>query len=189
MHPGIIRAGGSDMKSRTPVVIAILLLLVPSFAWAESSLFSGFELFTGVKLDGVTVGASFSGWTQASGSEVWVPFSQSTGGFVSGSINYTGRPGFGRNVTIIGGRWSWLESDDHTTHSGPVLSGLVRWPANAGTDLGNVFGVDCGNGVATFNANIWDTSSNTGGTISGCLNDQLVFPPRIWGDVNLISAP
>ena len=177
------------MKVLALSIIAGLLLIAPSFAWAESSLFSGFELFAGIKLDGVTIGATFSGWTDAPSQEIWVPFSQSTGGFVSGSINYSGSAGFGRSVTIIGGRWFWLEADDHTIHSGPVLSGIVKWPSNRRMDVGNVFGVDCGQGVATFKANVRDTSSKTTGSISGCLNDQLAFPPKIWGDVDLSSAP
>ena len=170
-------------------IVAGLLLITPTFAWAEGSLFSGFELFPGIKLDGVTIGATFSGWTEVPGDEIWVPFSQSTGGFVSGSINYSGSPGFGRRVTIIGGSWTWLESDDHTIHRGPVFSGIVEWPANAETDLGNIFGVDCGRGVAAFNANVRDRTTRIGGTISGCLNDQLTFPPKIWGHVRLPSAP
>ncbi|MBV8451400.1 MAG: hypothetical protein JOZ29_03905 [Deltaproteobacteria bacterium] len=177
------------MKLLALNIIAGLLLIAPSFAWAESSRFSGFELFAGIKLDGVTIGATFSGWTDAPTQEIWVPFSHSTGGFVSGSINYSGSPGFGRSVRIFGGRWSWLEADDHTIHSGPVLSGIVKWPPNGQTDLGNMFGVNCGDGVATFEANVRDTSSQTSGTISGCLNDQLTFPPKIWGDINLSSAP
>lgn len=177
------------MKLLASAIIAGLLSIAPSFAWAESSLFSGFELFPGIKLDGVTIGATFSGWTDAPGQGIWVPFSQNTGGFVSGSINYSGSPGFGRSVTIVGGRWSWLEADDHTTHSGPVLSGEVEWPLNSTTDLGARFGVDCGNGIATFTANVRDTISKTTGTISGCLNDKLSFPPKIWGDVDLSSAP
>jgi len=169
-------------------VILILLSIGPSFAWAEGSFFSGFELFPGITFDGVTVGATFSGWTDSPGSENWVPFSESTGGFVGGSINYSGQPGFGRSVGIIGGNWSWLEADDHTVHSGPVLRGMVEWPTSAGTDLGEVFEVDCGSGVATFTAAV-RTRSNRPGTISGCLNDQLTFPPKIWGDVEIPSAP
>jgi hypothetical protein len=174
------------MKLLASVIIAGLLSIAPSFAWAESSFFSGFELFPGIRLDGVTIGATFSGWTDAPAEEIWVPFSESTGGFVSRSINYKGSPGFGRTVTIIGGSWSWLEADEHTVHSGPVLSGNVTWLADAQSA---VLGVDCGDGVATFTAKVRDTSSKTTGTISGCLNDQLTFPPKIWGDVDLPLAP
>ena len=177
------------MKSLASAIVAGLLLVAPNFAWAEGTLFSGFELFPGIRLDGVTIGATFSGWTHAPDEgEVWVPFSKSTGGFVSGSINYAGSPGFGNSVTIIGGNWSWLEADDHTVHSGPVLRGVVEWPTSAGTDLGEVFGVDCGNGVAIFTATV-RTRGHRAGTISGCLNDQLTFPPKIWGDVEIPSAP
>jgi len=177
------------MKLLVSAIIALLLSSVASVAWAEGSLFSGFELFPGIKLDGITIGATFSGWTQTPGPEQWVPFTSSTGGFVSGSVNYAGSPGFGHSVNIIGGKWAWLEADDHTIHSGPVLSVLngvssaVTWPANAQTDLG------CGPGIATFYANVGDGLSHTIGAISGCLNDQLTFPPKIWGIVNLPSAP
>jgi hypothetical protein len=177
------------MKLFASSILAFLLSIGPSLAWTESSLFSGFELFTGIKLNSVTIGATFSGWTDSGMREIWVPFSQSTGGFVSGSINYTGSPGFHRSVTIVGGQWSWLEADNHTVHSGLVLSGKVKWPPNAQTDVGAVFGVDCGDGVATFIANVRDASTRASGTISGCLDDQLTFPPKIWGDVNLPSVP
>lgn len=172
------------MKLLASAIIASLLSIVPSFAWAEGTAFSGFELFAGIKLDGVTIGASFTGWTDTS--TQWVPFRQSTGGFVSGSINYSGAPGFGRSVTIVGGRWSWFESDEHTMHNGPVLSGMVQWPAGPGS---SVAGSNCGNGVAAFMAKVRDTSSKTTGAFTGCLNDQLAFPPRIWGAVDLPAAP
>jgi hypothetical protein len=57
--------------------------------------------------------------------------------------------------------------------------------------LGNVFGVDCGDGVATFEALVHDRVRGINGTISGCLNDQnpLIFPPEIWGMVKLPLAP
>jgi hypothetical protein len=181
------------MKFLTSVIIAGLLSVAPSFAWAENSLFSGFELFPGVRLDGVTIGATFSGWTDAPAGFSWAPFGQSTGGFVSGSINYSGQPGFGHTVTIFGGNWSWLEADEHTLHSGRVKSGTVVWPTSAGaTNLDSPaprFEVVCGPGVAHFAANVLDRSSNTTGTISGCLNDQLTFPPKIWGNLDLPLAP
>jgi len=179
------------MKLVTSVIVAGLLSVAPSFAWAEGSLFSGFELFPGIRFDGVTIGATFSGWTDAPAELSWVSFRESTGGFVSGSINYSGQPGFGHSVTIFGGNWSWLEADEHTTHSGPVKSGSVVWPTNAGATLDSpaLFDVVCGPGVAHFNASVLDRSSNTSGAIAGCLNDQLTFPPKIWGDVDLPSAP
>jgi hypothetical protein len=181
------------MKLLTSMIFAGLLSVAPSFAWAESSLFSGFELFPGLRLDGVTIGATFSGWTDAPAELSWVPFRETTGGFVSGSINYSGQPGFGHSVSIFGGNWSWLEADDHTIHSGPVKSGAVLWPTSAAsTNLDSPtarFGVVCGPGVAHFTASVRDASSNTIGTIDGCLNDQLTFPPKIWGDVDLPSAP
>ncbi len=115
-----------------------------------------------------------------------MPFSQTTGGFVTGSVNYTGRAGFSKTVTIVGGQWSWLEADEHTTHSGPINGGTFTWPVNKNTAIS---GEGCGHGVAFFNASVFDKTSNTSGTFSGCLNDQLTFPPKIWGDLTLASAP
>ncbi len=145
------------MKLLASAIMAGMLCVAPVLAAAESTDFSGFELFAGIRIDGATIGATFSGWTDDS--TQWVPFRQSTGGFVSGSINYIGRPGFGKTVTIVGGKWTWLEADDHTTHSGPVLSGTVQWPANAASSLS----ANCGPGV--------------------------VFPPKIWGLLDLPGAP
>ncbi len=42
------------MKLLALSIIAALLLIAPSFAWAESSLFSGFELFAGIGARGAT---------------------------------------------------------------------------------------------------------------------------------------
>ncbi len=174
------------MKILASAVIAAMLFIAPSFAVesGDNTAFSGFELFAGFKLEGVTIGASFTGWTDTS--TQWVPFRQGAGGFVSGSINYSGTPGFTRSVTIVGGRWSWFEADEHTMHNGPVLGGSVKWPTNAGSI---VSGSGCPAGVAAFTAAVRDTASNTTGTIAGCLNDQLVFPPKIWGSVDLPTAP
>jgi hypothetical protein len=180
------REGERKMKLVASAIIAILLCIAPSFATAvpDTTEFSGFELFAGIKLDGVTIGATFSGWTDTS--THWVPFTKSTGGFVSGSINYSGKPGFGNSVEIFGGRWSWFEADERTIHSGPVSSGSVQWPTGSGSQ---VPGSDCGNGIAVFTADVADAASGATGTITGCLNDQLTFPPKIWGDIDLPLAP
>ncbi len=58
------------MKLFTLVLGAMLLLMAQSEAWAEGSLFSGFELFQGIKLNGITIGATFSGWTDAPAQEI-----------------------------------------------------------------------------------------------------------------------
>ena len=146
------------MKRTMGVLTAVVLvtLLLGGIASADSSDFSGYEIFAGIKVFGVTVGATFTGWTNnpqtppvnsCSPTEfgAWVPFADNTRGLVSGSVNYVGTPGFGHTVNVIGGRWSWAESNG-TKLAGNVLSGgNVTWPPGSGTNIG------CGCGVAVFN--------------------------------------
>jgi hypothetical protein len=182
-------------------VVGLLAFSGPVHSQVDNSFFSGFEVFPGVRFNHTTVGASFAGWTNDSqqagisggencepSSGDWTSISHSTGGALHGSVNYRGRPGFGRTVQITGGQWYWLE-DDHTAHHGRVLKGgAVTWPPGPNSTIGpaNL----CGCGVAQLTIPIsLGHSSLQAGTITGCLNDQLVFPPRIWGEVNLTAAP
>jgi hypothetical protein len=199
----------------TAIVTAVALVVAAEgFAQAgpgpEGSFFSGYEVFPGLSFNGFTFGASFAGWTNgyqtpdSSGGETcpatatdnldnfgdWAPLIGSTGGVVSGSVNYKGTPGFGNTVNVIGGSWYWLEADNKTSHSGLVLKGgTVSWPASLEDFVGDN---DCGCGVAEFTVTISLGRSQTeAGTISGCLNDKNpdVFPPKIWGQLTLMSAP
>jgi hypothetical protein len=200
------------MRIKAILTTVALVLAVQGFAQAgsgpEGSFFSGYEVFPGISFNGFTFGASFSGWTNESqppglsGGETcvatspdnfgdWAPLSVSTGGVTAGSVNYKGTPGFNHTVNVIGGSWYWLEADNKTSHSGLVLNagGTVTWPASLSASLADN---DCGCGVAEFTVPISLGDSHTqAGTMSGCLNDKnpAVFPPKIWGQIMLSSAP
>jgi hypothetical protein len=181
------------MKRITVFLSAVLAAaLLGGIARADTSDFSGYEIFAGIKVFGTTVGATFTGWTNnpqtlpvnaCSPTEfgAWVPFVDNTRGLVSGSINYVGTAGFGNKVNVIGGKWSWTETDG-TKLAGNVLSGgIVTWPTDSGTNIG------CGCGVAVFNIPVAvGQSHNPSGSFAGCLDDQLSFPPKIWGVVNVV---
>lgn len=178
---------------------AVLILVLTGRAFADQSLFSGYELFPGVGVFGVTLGATFSGWTYNCPTEGdcqpplfggWLRFNPNLAqGIVSGSVNYKGTPGFPKNcigdgcfntVSVIGGKWSWDEKNVIVI-SGRVLSGTVTWPGGSGASVG------CGDGVATFNINVTlSDSKDPAGSFQGCLNDQsAALPPKIWGKVNV----
>jgi hypothetical protein len=178
--------------------VAVLVLGLTGRASATQSLFSGYEIFPGVGVFGITLGATFSGWTYNCPSEGdcqpplfggWFPFtSNSEQGLVSGSVNYKGTPGFPKNCTgvgctntvdVIGGKWSWNEKTDLVL-SGRVLSGKVTWPGGSATNIG------CGDGGATFIINVaLGNSVDSAGNFQGCLNDQSPLPPKIWGEVDV----
>jgi hypothetical protein len=191
------------MSLRKLMLAIVVLLVLPSIGHSQvdSSFFSGFEVFPGVRADKTTIGASFAGWSNdaqqpgtsggencAASSGDWTDSSNSTGGAIHGSLNYQGKPGFGHTVNVTSGRWFWLE-DNHMTHHGRILKGgIVSWPSdpNSTVDASNL----CGCGVAQFTIPIsLGKSHSQAGTITGCLNDQLVFPPKIWGEITLTSAP
>jgi hypothetical protein len=183
--------------------LAVAALTVPALAQTSTG-FSGYELFAGVsrkikprnitcKYMGnaitsftahrSTKGATFFGWTNTSASPpAWVPPFSSTGGLVDGSVNYVGTPGFGNGqqdnyVCLTGGIWSWVQSDQ--AYHGKVINGYVEWPSDATTSVDS-----CPSGVAALAAYVSVNGGSTG-QISGCLNDQLAFPPHIWGTVSL----
>lgn len=171
------------MKSPIAAAVIVLALALAGPASADSSHFSGYEFFPGVSLGNLTFGASFFGWTD-NGSTTshgdWLPYSDRTGGFVTGSIDYTGKPGYGHTVTIVGGTWSWREADG-TTLRGRVLDGTVEWPSGTTSSVGG-----CPDGVATFTADVaLGFRRSSAGRFTGCLDDQLSFPPKIWGVVEI----
>jgi hypothetical protein len=160
---------------------------------SKSTGFSGYELFLGLTrsipstqfaCDDTTItatrkttGATFSGWTDTSSE--WVSPVSSTGGLVTGSINYVGAPGLGNTVCITGGIWSW-QLKSGKTFFGSVGGGYVQWPPS-----GASFNADCGMDVAVFFADV-SVATGGSGTIVGCLNDQNgLIPPKIWGTVDL----
>jgi len=186
---------------RITAAVAVLVLALTGRAFADQSLFSGYEIFPGVSVLGVTVGATFSGWTYDCSPEGncqsplggWFPFTPNlVQGVVSGSVNYKGTPGLQglpkncpgvgctNTVNVIGGKWSWEKNG--IILSGRVLSGTVTWQGG-GASIGG-----CGGGVAMFAINVaLGNSRDPAGSFQGCLNDQSAsaFPPKIWGEVNI----
>jgi hypothetical protein len=144
------------------VFCAALLNASALLAFAATSVpIAGYEIFPGIRQGTITYGATFAGRADTNGS--W-----------AASVNYSGTPGLGSSVAIVGGRWyvRW-----HGPHSGTVTTGSVVWPADLATSIG------CGAGVATFSALL-----SGGGSIEGCLDDthlSTVFPPTIVGTLTL----
>ena len=155
--------------------------------------FSGYELFLGltrsipstqfacdhsaITATRKTTGATFSGWTDNSSG--WVSPRLSTGGLVTGSVNYVGAPGLGNTVCITGGIWSW-QLKSGKTFFGSIGGGYVQWPPS-----GAYLSLDCGGDVGLFFADV-SVATGGSGTIEGCLNDQNgLIPPKIWGTVSL----
>lgn len=183
------------MKSVIAATILALTFTLAGTVWADSSGFSGYEFFPGVSINGLTVGASFFGWTnlsQSLGTDCgtlaygnWLPYRDNSGGFVTGSINYAGKPGFGHMVVISGGAWSWLKPNGVYLR-GRVLDGTVTWPDAADTNYFGATALGCGCGVAEFSAEVALGRRHTpAGSFEGCLDDQLSFPPKIWGIVTI----
>jgi hypothetical protein len=183
------------MKLYMSGVFAVLALVAgpASATISKSTDFSGYELFLGltrsipstqfacddttITATHKTIGATFSGWTDTSSG--WISPAFSTGGLVTGSVNYMGAPGLGNTVCIMGGIWSWQLKSGKTVF-GSIGGGYVQWPPG-----GASLNANCGTDVAVFFA---DVSAATGGsgTIEGCLNDQNgLIPPKIWGTIDL----
>jgi hypothetical protein len=189
-----------------PLSISILTVALTTIVFgmpasAQSTNFSGYELFPGVsrhmksrevdcafsgqKITSVdakrsTTGASFSGWTDGAGD--WVSPSSTTGGLINGSVNYLGTPGFGDGqqdnyVCVTGGIWSWIQSDEG--RHGKILDGYVEWPPDSSGSIDS-----CPPGVAVLAIDVSE-SRGSAGQLTGCLNDQLAFPPQIWGVITL----
>lgn len=178
------------MKPSIIAMFVLGLLLASSVLAApisDSTDFSGYEIFPGITSSSnqtsfgscvatntgrVTKGATFTGWPDNATDE-WVSASHSTGGIVSGSIDYIGAPGLGHTVCVIGGIWSWHQSDK--IFFGGVTSGEVQWPAS-GDDIG------CGTDIGVFTANLAVANTHGTGTIDGCLDDEDgLLIPKIWG--------
>lgn len=182
-------------------LLASTIVFLVSPLLAQSTNFSGYELFPGVsrhmqskevncilggqKITSVdakraTKGASFSGWTDDDTN--WSPSSSNTGGLINGSINYVGTPGFGDGqqsnyVCVTGGIWSWIQSDEE--HHGKILDGYVQWPPDNNESVGS-----CPAGVALVAIDVRE-GRQTIGQLTACLDDQLAFPPQIWGALSL----
>ena len=110
------------------------------------------------------------------------------GGSWSARIDRVGVAGIGGSgVTVVGGRWFWLDRDDRF-HFGRVQGGFVLWPPALDQDS---FG--CGAGVAQFSITLSVRGPSSTGSFVGCLDDThlnplqqpFVFPQHIWGTLQL----
>jgi len=183
---------------RTTVIFCALLasgalvLFLSGVGFAQG--FSGYEAFVGVPNSAGTGKNDnlFAGWTDSAAiANGWQKPTQSNnqGGIAAGSVNYIGKPGFRRCVTICpaapginGDEWSWVSAGAVSGgHSGPVEGGFVVWPSSARK---KVSGSGCPGGVAALEADIQDENGHVG-VICGCLNDQLTIPPKIWGQIDI----
>ena len=179
--------------------VAALALSGASLAFAHGShktCLSGVEVSAGSDAgNGVTAGVTFvgidnrpqeDGGPSPAACDRWT--TNSNGGAWTATIDRVGHAGIGGNVTVVGGRWFWLNDADRF-HAGRVLGGWVVWPKVLEEDIG------CGPGVAQFNITLSVQSlfQNQSGTFIGCLDDThlditrqpFVFPPHIWGALDL----
>lgn len=154
---------------------AVMLALSPITAAAATTQgISGWEIFPGVRSETTVYGATFAGWTDKVNTTApiqWVP-PLGTGGNWILSINYTGTPGAGRTVAVTGGWWSLRKGS--TRYSGLVTPGSVTWSATS----------TCGTNNAVVRLGLL-TFTGISGSVTGCLDDQHVFPPQVWGTVTL----
>ncbi len=186
------RAGLMRFLAVTGVIGALLVGVGPALAHRsplKEINISGYEIFLGVDCQVDSQPAkcndTFAGWTGGKGPvpDGWVPYSRRERGVNEGSwavsLNYTGTPGFGSSVTIIGGTW-WLKFKDGHVFSGTVTGGSVQWP-------GENQNIGCGTNVAKVSATITViTPASASGTFTGCLHDLpagTVIPPKVWGTV------
>jgi hypothetical protein len=182
-------------------VMASLLCGLPSLASATDYDYylAGRELSPGLENGDTTYGVLFAGWTLDT--DEWAPADQSTGGTWTATVRRTGDAGFDSLVTITGGGWT-LQKPNGSTLWGRVLDGVVAWPPDADSIVGDRadaeslppdIPLDCGDGVAAVQANVslgfpWGRPRTSVGEIVGCLDDQewlgssdmFRLPPRIW---------
>jgi hypothetical protein len=184
------------MKRASFIVLIFGLAFVNSYVAlaspAAATNFSGYEIFPGIifsstanGFDGCTIapsdsgratnGAAFTGWTDKANG--WVSPRFSTGGIVSGSVNYIGAPGLGHTVCLTGGIWSWQRSQ--RIFFGSVTGGSVQWP-NSGENNG------CGTDIGVFIADLSVVNTQGTGEMVGCLNDETgLHIPKIWGRLTI----
>lgn len=178
-----------ESKIRSFLVAIAFALAGGSFSLAHGAsitALSGNEFFNGVRSGNITVGATFAGLTTHGDGTSWHPAASNSGGLWAVSANYVGFPGIvpgtENSVTVIGGTW-FLEGADGTTQTGNILSGSVSWPATLHANIG------CRPGIAKLTVAISLLNSNQqAGVINGCLDDthlDKVFPPKIWGTLQL----
>lgn len=166
-------------------------LLVASTGFAQTAPsvpvpLSGHEVFPGITVANLTLGATFAGWTTLD-SSAWYPIDQNSGGTWFASIAYQGaarEPG--RAVDMEGGYLSVEVTG--VRYTAEVVGGEVRWPAGAEPEW------PCtapeGYWVARFDAEVATTDGEPVARLSGCLDDIRWDPdrpsenvPTIWGRI------
>src|SRR6266852_1007782 len=179
--------GTKTMKNSTHGVLTCLWASVALAFASQPALaqfpvnVSGYEVFLGVDCtinnEPATCGVRFGGWTGGSGAVPggWTRFPGDREGFWTANVNYNGKAGFDKTVTLLGGSWELLFKNG-TVVQGTVSAGNVQWPAATG-DLG------CGTGVAKITASLAVKGGGAAGFV-GCLHDLpagTVVPPKVWG--------
>jgi hypothetical protein len=180
-------------------VVALVLAFSANIVFAHGTLetcLSGYEVSPGSNVGGgLTKGVTFvgvdnrpdeDGGPNPAACDRWT--TNGNGGSWSAKIDRVGDAGIGGSgVTVVGGRWFWLD-DDGRLHFGRVEGGFVLWPPTLDADS---FG--CGAGVAQFSVMLSVRGHFSSGSFVGCLDDThldptkqpFVFPPRIWGTLDL----
>lgn len=185
----VARLRGHAYRGAFLVSLVGLLLLgqTPGFAHLPQLNVSAYEIFLGAPCiiggQPATCGVAFFGWLGGDGNVAggWEPFPGTGDGLWQARIDYTGAPGFGNVVNILGGRWRFVFVDRHFL-AGHVTGGTVEWPNGPALDLG------CGNGVGVVDINLLMTGGGTA-SFDGCLHDLpagTVIPPLLWG---MLSTP
>jgi hypothetical protein len=185
---------------RSTVVALVLGLGSASLAFAQGThqtCLSGFEVSAGSDAGGgVTTGVTFVGIDNSpeeDGSpnlacDSWT--TNGNGGVWTAKIDRVGNAGIPDGyVTVVGGRWFWLDGDDRL-HAGRVVGGYVIWPSALNVEVPNS---GCGLGVAQFKIMLSVRGPSHAGSFGGCLDDThldptrppVVFPPRIWGTLTI----
>ena len=184
---------GSAGVCRGAIVAGVLAFSGGNIAFALDTCLSGFEVSPGTDVAGLTQGVTFAGidnlpykdgGPDPTACDRWT--TDGNGGSWTAKIDRVGAAGIGGGgVTVVGGRWYWLDRDDHL-HFGRVEGGSVLWPPALDQDT-----YGCGAGVARFWLTVRGLSSR--GTFAGCLDDThldpakppFIFPPHIWGALRL----
>jgi hypothetical protein len=161
---------------------------------AETVGLSGYELFPGRPQGDVRKNVTFAGTTNAAcangnggGSGCWTD--ESNGGNWLARIERRGDAGIGsKDGTVEGGRLI-LEQSNGMFRVFNILRGgsTIVWPESLNQDIG------CGEGIASFLAELRSAGTNRKASLVGCLDDThldprrqpFVFPPRVWGTLTL----
>ena len=187
---------GNAGLCRSAVVAGVLAFSGGIIAYAQrlDTCLSGYEVSSGTDVvGGLTQGVTFAGMDNLTyGDGGPNPFAcdrwttNGNGGSWTAKIDRVGVAGIGGSgVTVVGGRWYWINRNNHV-YFGRVEGGFVLWPPAPDQDT-----YGCGAGVAQFTLSVRDQFSP--GRFVGCLDDThldptkqpFIFPPHVWGALHL----